>query len=358
MPMRDCRSPSLVHQFCSLPLLLTNLRPPSRRFPRAPIRSRISCATVSSTTTPPSTAPCQQPLAKGTQVTSASGRSYVINEIIYERSRGPLLCCLYRASHEGRQYKLKDILPGDFQYNLHLQKLIHGSAHIRAVIDTIPDRHMFVFPFLQYDLQSVNTAAIPPSTKKMILRGALTGLSNLHDKNIYHTDIKPSNIMMDTFKQSDGTIGFRNVQITDLEEAFVRSPEAWARGAQHTPADIFSFGIVAIYLWLDRMIFYSNEANRAQDASDLILRRHVSYFLNDIDDFHGFIEYYGGEQNPFVNRFGGLLMSFSAQDKREPWTAWQPVDPLFKQLVRSMTCLDPRRRITAREALQHTWFSD
>jgi hypothetical protein len=68
--------------------------------------------------------------------------------------------------------------------------------------------------------------------------------------------------MMDTFKQSDGTIGFRNIQITDLEEAFVvppksrglgkrlsgnpfwRSPEAWARGAQHTPADIFSFGIV------------------------------------------------------------------------------------------------------------------
>jgi hypothetical protein len=46
---------------------------------------------------------------------------------------------------------------------------------------------MLVFPFLQYDLQSVNTAAIPPSTKKMILRDALAGLSDLHDKNIYHT---------------------------------------------------------------------------------------------------------------------------------------------------------------------------
>ncbi|EAQ89672.1 predicted protein [Chaetomium globosum CBS 148.51] len=132
--------------------------------------------------------------------------------------------------------------------------------------------------------------------------------------------------MMDMPKQSDGTLGFRNVQITDLEEAFVvppnsqglgkrlsgnqfwRSPEAWARGAQNTSADIFSFGIVAIYVWLDRMIFYSDEANKAEDPSDMILRRHVS-FLNDIDDFHGFIEYHGGENDPFVSRFGGLLIS-------------------------------------------------
>jgi serine/threonine protein kinase len=78
----------------------------------------------------------------------------------------------------------------------------------------------------------------------------------------FPTDIKPANIMMNSFTQSDGTTGFKNVQITDLEDAVVlppgspglgkrlsgnqfwRSPEAWARGAQHTPADIFSFGIV------------------------------------------------------------------------------------------------------------------
>ena len=71
--------------------------------------------------------------------------------------------------------------------------------------------------------------------------------------------------MMDSFKQNDGTIGFRNVQITDLEDAVVlppdspglgkrlsgnhfwRSPEAWARAAQHTPADIFSFGLVVSF---------------------------------------------------------------------------------------------------------------
>ncbi|KAK3997781.1 L-Aspartase-like protein [Cladorrhinum sp. PSN332] len=342
-----------------------------------------------------SPATSQQPLARGAQVTSPSGRSYIIYGIIYQRSRGNLLCRLYRASHEGKQYVLKDILPGDFQYILELQKLVDGSAHVRTLVDSIPDRHMFVYPFLDTNLQLVKTTAIASSTKKNILRDALAGLAGLHDKGVYHTgrssiyyyiklwslifpiDIKPANIMMDSFKQSDGTIGFRNVQITDLEDAVVlppdsqglgkrlsgnqfwRSPEAWARAAQHTAADIFSFGIVAIYVWLDRMIFFSDEANKAEDSSDIILRLHVSHFVNDVDDFGGFVEYYGGEEDPFVQRFIRLLSTFNGEDKkRAPFSRWHPVDPQFKDLVSKMTCLDPLRRITAREALQHPWFSE
>jgi hypothetical protein len=39
-------------------------------------------------------------------------------------------------------------------------------------------------------------------------------------------DIKPTNIMMDSFNQTDGKLGFRNVQITDLEAAVVLPPDA------------------------------------------------------------------------------------------------------------------------------------
>ncbi|KAK4244385.1 kinase-like domain-containing protein [Corynascus novoguineensis] len=326
---------------------------------------------MSSTAAPPSTATSQQPLTRGTQVTSPSGRSYIIDEIIYQRSRGSLLCCLYRASHEGKQYVLKDILPGDFQYIQELQKLIDGSAHVRTLVDSIPDRYMFIYPFLDTNLQLVETTAIPPSVKKNILRDALAGLADLHDKGVYHTDIKPANIMMDSFKQSDGTIGFKNVQITDLEDAVVlppdsqglgkrlsgnqfwRSPEAWARAAQHTPADNL------LFRHRDRMVFFSDEANEAEDPSDMILRLHVSHFVNDLDDFGGFVEYHRGEQNPFVQRFIGLLSTFNSEDKkRAPFSRWHPVDPQFKDLVSKMTCLSPLRRITAREALQHPWFSE
>jgi hypothetical protein len=46
---------------------------------------------------------------------------------------------------------------------------------------------MFVYPFLDTNLQEVQTTAISPAVKKSILRDALAGLADLHDKGIYHT---------------------------------------------------------------------------------------------------------------------------------------------------------------------------
>jgi serine/threonine protein kinase len=107
------------------------------------------------------------------------------------------------------------------------------------------------------------------------------------------------------------------------------------------------------------MVFFSDEAKAAEDASDMILGLHVSHFADDVDDFAGFIEYHGVEQDPFVQRFIGLLTTFDGKDKkRVPFSRWYPVDPQFKDFVSKMTCLGPLRRITAREALQHPWFSE
>jgi hypothetical protein len=91
------------------------------------------------------------------------------------------------ASCEGEQYILKDILPGDFEHSLNLMKLVDGSAHVRTSVDSIPDRHMFLFPFLKENLQLVDTPKLTHSVKKNLIKDALTGLANLHDKSIYHT---------------------------------------------------------------------------------------------------------------------------------------------------------------------------
>ena len=107
------------------------------------------------------------------------------------------------------------------------------------------------------------------------------------------------------------------------------------------------------------MVLFSDEANQAEDPSDMILRLHVPHFVNERDNFGGFVKYHGGEDNPFVERFIDLLESFQTGDERRvPFKLWYPGDPQFKDLVCKMTCLDPLRRITAREALQHPWFSE
>ncbi|CAN8105129.1 unnamed protein product [Discula destructiva] len=220
--------------------------------------------------------------------------------------------------------------------------------------------------------------SLSPVAKKVIIRDTLAGLADLHDKHIIHTDIKPTNITMDSsFKQYCGDLAWRNVQITDLEAGvllppdaagltdrlsgnhFWRSPEAWARVIQNTPSDIYSFAIVAIFAWTGRMVFFSDEANRAppEEQAELILRRYLSFFASEMDDFEGFIAYHGGDDNPFVKRLKDLLCTFSEEDPRLPFGKWQQVDPQFRNLICKMTCMDPSRRITAREALRHPWFA-
>ncbi|GAB1319190.1 hypothetical protein MFIFM68171_09400 [Madurella fahalii] len=196
----------------------------------------------------------QQPLPMGLQLKSSLDKCYVIDEVLSERSAAGRIC--------------------------------------------FPERHILVFPYLEKGLLHVDTAALSSVAKKVIIRDVLAGLADLHDKHIIHTDIKPTNIMMDSFKQHDGNLGWCNVQITDLEAAVVlppkakgltdrlsgnhfwRSPEAWAREFR-TPHQTS----IPLPSW---------QYSRGQGGWDLVCK---------------------------------------------------------------MTCMDPSRRITARKALQHPWFA-
>jgi hypothetical protein len=115
----------------------------------------------------------------------------------------------------------------------------------------------------------------------------------------------------------------------------------------------------AIFAWTGRMVFFSDEVNRAspEEQAELILRHHLSFFASEMEDFEGFITYHGGDDNPFVRRLKGLLCTFSEEEPRLPFGKWQQVDPQFRDLICKMTCMDPLRRITARAALEHPWFA-
>ena len=184
-------------------------------------------------------------------------------------------------------------------------------------------------------------------------------------------DIKPNNILLDYEETANGEVKVCSVQISDLEDAVLlppgknlqgclsgnqlwRSPESWARARQNTESDVFSFGIVAIYVVLKNMLFWTGDAAASGHDDAVwrpILRRHISYFADE-DGFQGLLEHIG-ERNAFFER----LVALAAEVKpREPFGLWEYVDVEFRDLVVKMTNLDPARRISAREALEHPWF--
>lgn len=188
-------------------------------------------------------------------------------------------------------------------------------------------------------------------------------------------DIKPNNILLDYKETAGGDLIIQNVKISDLEDSVLlppgqnlqgclcgnqlwRSPESWARARQNTPSDIFSFGVVAIYVMLDEMVFlagFSNEEVTGNEAWRHILRRHISYFATDEDSFKGLLRHVE-EDDLWFDRFAALAGDFDAERPRKPFAEWQYVDVGFRDLIVKMTNLDPARRITAREALEHPWL--
>lgn len=81
----------------------------------------------------------------------------------------------------------------------------------------------------------------------------------------------------------------------------------------------------------------------------------MSRTLGTEEGFHGLLNYLG-EENLFYKRLIVLAGDFDAERPRKPFQHWHYVNEGLRDLVGRMTNLDPKRRMSAREALQHLWF--
>ena len=104
----------------------------------------------------------------------------------------------------------------------------------------------------------------------------------------------------------------------------------------------------------DMVLRASDEELAGVDAWRHVLRRQISYFADE-DGFMGLLEHIG-EDNSLFEPLIDLGVDFDEERPRKPFTTWQYVDADLRDLVVKMTNLDPARRITARDALAHSWF--
>lgn len=93
-----------------------------------------------------------------------------------------------------------------------------------------------------------------------------------------------------------------------------------------------------------------DELEDGVDPLAVVIERQISYFA-DQDGIDEFLKYLG--DSPWARVFEVTRDGFNKEIPREPFALWNGVDDDFKSLVCAMTCFDPRKRITARQALEH-----
>ncbi|KFY43408.1 hypothetical protein V494_02007 [Pseudogymnoascus sp. VKM F-4513 (FW-928)] len=311
------------------------------------------------------------------ELIGAAGRRYKFKELLQERQISGRVW-LATSGHD--RFILKDIPEDIFSnFNERIRPQLHESLNIRLPLDTIPDQRIFVYKCLTDDFLSLVRKQISMQSRKRILRDSLRGIAELHDQGIVHLDIKPDNIMV-TCNYTNQETTIEQVQVTDLENAAHlpkgrcikgmlagndnwRSPEAHFKGELNKPTDMFSFGIMCIYAVLGRVILGPDDdfqKHVAQGALPYLIRlqRQVSYFGN-LEGVQGLLKHIGD---------GGTncqVLQMLWEDRHEeyipykPFSEWTDVtDVVFMDLIRGLTNLDPAKRITAAEALEHPWFKD
>lgn len=113
---------------------------------------------------------------------------------------------------------------------------------------------------------------------------------------------------------------------------------------------------------LGRVIFGPDDDFRKHEEQGALpvlirLQRQVSYFGNR-EGLDGLMKHVGDEE---VNR---EVLRMLWEERTEDYIPYQPFlnwpdidDAVFRNLIQEMMNLDPTRRITARQALEHPWFA-
>lgn len=235
-----------------------------------------------------------------------------------------------------------------------------GTNDSRACDDDDDENGMsfyVVLEYVNYDLSGLIKRRIDftmPNIKD-ITKQLLEGVQYCHEHGVIHRDIKPSNLLL----TSDGTLKiidfglakkFRPNMLMSLNviTLWYRPPEILLGDLNYGyPADIWSVGCIVAELFLKRTPFQGKV--EAQQLDIIIskcgeISEETWPGVSKLPGYQAIVKKDGGG--------GGSGSSENGLDDMLRGCA--PAEAV--DLIKSMLALDPGKRLSAREALEHPWF--
>jgi serine/threonine protein kinase len=169
---------------------------------------------------------------------------------------------------------------------------------------------------------------LPEHEAAMILRDMLTSLEAMNRVGLAHRDIKPANVLM-CDRKKDGV----SVKVGDFGMSTFVGVDGLVRGRCGTP------GYVAPEILTGgSRIGYSN-------AVDVFSAGVTLYVM-----LCGYEPFYGENEKDLIEANKRAVVEFPDED-------WARISNDARNLILSMTHPDPKRRISARDALRHPWIT-
>lgn len=235
-----------------------------------------------------------------------------------------------------------------------LKEMQHGNiVRLQDVVHS-EKRLYLVFEYLDLDLKkymdSCPEFSKDPRLVKTFLYQILRGIAYCHSHRVLHRDLKPQNLLIDrrnnALKLADfGLARAFGIPVRTFTHEVVtlwyRAPEVLL-GSRHysTPVDVWSVGCIFAEMVNQRPLFPGDS-----EIDELFRIFRVLGTPNE-DTWSG------------VTSLPDFKSSFPKWSPKELSTVVSSLDPAGIDLLSKMLILDPSRRITARNALEHEYFKD
>eukprot|EP00026_Physarum_polycephalum_P004178 Phypoly_transcript_04195.p1 GENE.Phypoly_transcript_04195~~Phypoly_transcript_04195.p1 ORF type:complete len:505 (+),score=51.71 Phypoly_transcript_04195:76-1590(+) len=300
-------------------------------------------------------------MVRTTEPELPKGASVGAYEIIIQCGAGTY-GSVYRAIHKTSRrvvalkkvakFPLEDGFPVECKY---LEKLC-SSRNVVNMIEyfyTLEGQLVLIFEYMEMDLWKLisgPSSNVPMLQMKCIMKQLFEGLNQCHTAGIMHRDVKPSNLLIN----ASGVLKLADFGLTtsfvkppylsnNVVSLYYRPPELLMGSHNYGPEiDIWSAGCILVELLTNDYLFAgSNES----DQLDMIFK---VFGTPDESIWPGISSLPGW----------GLVESGRQHPLRDLGDNYSYIDSNALDLATRLLQLDPKKRISCAEALNHPWFSD
>ncbi|KAL5744876.1 hypothetical protein ACOSQ2_027992 [Xanthoceras sorbifolium] len=215
-------------------------------------------------------------------------------------------------------------------------------------------KHLFlVFEYLDMDfkkyIDSCTDIAQRPLMVKTFLHQILCGLAYCHSNGVLHRDLKPHNLLVDC---STGTIKLADFGLARLFCNSIRPYTNQVVTLKYRPPELLLGSrdyLTAVDVWSVGCIF-----------AEMVNRKPLFPGKSEIDQLRVIFSIMG---SPDEDNWPGITsltyyqpVNFPELPPKDLATFVPDLDPVGVDLLSKMLCLDPNKRITVENALEHEYF--